>query len=70
MLNQDQIDRKYLIIVETNPVEQEKTFIYKSKITDEMILKSHPRINKKTDGLTISINKSFCYTAVTYKWND
>lgn len=69
-MNQVQIDRKYLIVVEMNPVEQEKHFIYKPEITNEHILISHPRINKKEEGLDIRINYRKNYTTVIYKWDD
>ncbi len=70
MMNEQQIDRKYLIVVETNPVEKEKHFIYKSKITDEEIIIAHPRIKQKLDDLDINVKYRDNHTVVIYSWKD
>ena len=69
-MNEEQIDKKYLIVVETYPCEKEKHFIYKSEISDEEIKISHPRIKQKLADLVITVKYKDNYTNVIYTYKD
>lgn len=69
-MNQQEIDRKYLIVVEMHPCENEKHYIYKPEISDEQIIIANPQINKKLPNLDINVKYRDNYTTVIYTYKD
>jgi hypothetical protein len=70
IMNQQEIDRKYLIVVEMYPCENEKHYIYKPEISDEQIKIANPQINKKLPKLDINVKYRDNYTTVIYTYKD
>ena len=70
VMNQQEIDRKYLIVVETYPCKNEFHCIYKPEISDEEIIIANPQIKQKLTNLDINVKYRDNYTTVIYTYKD